>query len=186
MISIKMRNFGGNNMYFKVLGSVLVLISSSLLGFIYGENLKRRFLQLEEIEQALYQLKNEIVYTQNSLPDIFMSVGSKGTNPIGNILKKVSCLLYEHKVESVHEGFKKVLNENKKQLNLKKYDIEILLNLSKSLGESDIEGQQNIINLSIRNIKTQLDDAKSVMKKNVKMYRYLGFSFGAILVIMIL
>ncbi|EDS77917.1 stage III sporulation protein SpoIIIAB [Clostridium massiliodielmoense] len=173
-------------MYFKILGSILVLVSSSLLGFIYGENLKKRFFQLEEMEQALYQLKNEIVYTHNSLPDIFMSVGSKGTKPIGDIFKRVSNLLYEHQVESVHEGFKKALSENKKQLNLKKYDIDILLNLSKSLGESDIEGQQNILTLTIRNIKSQLDSAKNVMEKNIKMYRYLGFSFGAILVIMML
>lgn len=173
-------------MYLKIIGCTLIFIGSSLIGFFYGENFKKRFSQLKEFEQALYQLKSEIVYTHNSLPNIFNNVTLKCSDPIKSIFIKVSDLLYENEVESVYEAFTEAFEFNKEKLNLKRRDIDIILNLSKSLGESDIEGQKNILTLTLKDIKKQIDSAELAMNKNVKMYRYLGFSFGAILIIIIL
>ncbi|KOA20948.1 stage III sporulation protein SpoAB [Clostridium homopropionicum DSM 5847] len=173
-------------MYLKILGCALVLIGSTLMGFILGENLKKRFQQLKEIEQALYQLKSEIIYTHSTLPEIFENVSSKSNKPINKLFKDISELLYENKVENVFQAFTKALDMNKNILNLKEADNEILLDLSKSLGQSDIEGQNNIISLTINKLENQLEGAEEVMKNNIKMYRYMGFSFGAIVVIMII
>lgn len=186
MILAKKINYGGDNMYLKIIGCILILVCSSLIGFLYGENLKKRVFQLKEIEQALLQLKSEIIYTHASLPEAFENVGYKCNRPIGGIFIEVSRLLYNNEVDSVNEGFKKVFKQNKDMLSLKQYDIDIILNLSKSLGESDIEGQKNILLLTLENIKKQISGAEMEMNKNIKVYRYLGFSFGAILIIMIL
>lgn len=173
-------------MYLKLLGCFLILIGSSLIGFYLGENLKKRVSQLKEIEQALYQLQSEIVYTHSALPDTLLNISRKCTRPISVIFSEVSNLLYENKVDSVHDGFEKVMEKNKENFCLKQSDIDILMDLSKSLGESDIEGQKNIMMVSIKNIRSQIHDAELAMKNNIKMYRYLGFSFGAIVVIMVL
>lgn len=186
MILVKKINYGGDNMYLKIIGCILILSCSSLIGFLYGENLKRRVFQLKEIEQALLQLKSEIIYTHASLPEVFQNVGYKCNRPIGDIFREVSRLLYDNEVDSVNEGFKRSFKQNKDMLSLKQYDIDIILNLSKSLGESDIDGQKNILELTLENIKKQINRAEIEMNKNIKVYRYLGFSFGAILIIMIL
>jgi stage III sporulation protein AB len=60
------------------------------------------------------------------------------------------------------------------------------LDLAKSLGESDIDGQVNIFLFTINNLKKVISDAEISMKKNVKMFRYLGFSIGAMIVIMLI
>lgn len=187
MTLIKKKNFGGDNkVYLKILGCILILIGSSLIGFYLGESLKKRVSQLKEIEQALYQLQSEIVYTHSALPETLLNISRKCTKPISCIFSEVSNLLYENKVDSVHDGFEIIIKKNKENLSLKQHDIDILMDLSKSLGESDIEGQRNIMMLSIKNIRSQIDDAELAMKNNIKMYRYLGFSFGAIVVIMVL
>ncbi len=173
-------------MYLRVLGCILIVAGSSLMGFYFGENLRKRVFQLKEIEQALYQLQSEIVYTHVVLPDTLMNISKKCTKPISHIFSEVSNLLYENKVDSVNNGFQKVIEENRESLNLKQYDIDILIDLSKSLGESDIEGQKSIMTLTMKNIRSQIDDAELSMKKNVNMYRYLGFSFGAIVAIVII
>jgi len=172
--------------YLKILGCALVLIGSTLMGFILGENLKKRFQQLNEIEQVLYQLKSEIIYTHSTLPEIFENVSNKSNKPISKLFKDISELLYENKVENVFQAFTKALNINKNLMNLKEVDTEILLDLSKSLGQSDIDGQNSIITLTINKLKNQLEGAEEVMKNNIKMYRYMGFSLGAIVVIMII
>lgn len=173
-------------MYLKLIACILVVVSSSLIGFLCGENLRKRIFQLKEIEGGLYQLESEIMYTHTSLPDIFFNIGDKCREPIKNIFKEIASLLYGNMVDSVYDGFKKVFINNKDNLNLKKEDINIILNLSKSLGEADLEGQKNILNLTIYNLKKEIEISEFSMKKTVKMYRYLGFSFGAILVIMVL
>ncbi|MCY6370323.1 stage III sporulation protein SpoIIIAB [Clostridium ganghwense] len=172
-------------MFLKTLGCILILVSCSLIGFIYGENLRSRVIQLKEIEQALYQLESEIVYTRTSLPEIFEHIGEKCNKPIKNIFLEVSQLLDNNEVDSVYEGFKKSIECNKELINLKKEDIRVLLDLARTLGESDVEGQKSILSLSLTNLKKQVNAAEVVMQKNIKMYRYLGFSLGAILVIMI-
>lgn len=186
MILTKKKSFGGDDMFLKTLGCILILGSCSLIGFIYGENLRNRLIQLKEIQQALYQLENEIVYTRTSLPEIFFHVAQKCNRPIKNIFLDVSKLLYNNEVNSVYEGFRKAIKLNEDLISLKKEDIDVLSDLAKSLGESDVEGQKSILSLSINNLKKQVNTAEIIMQKNIKMYRYLGFSFGAILVIMIL
>jgi len=187
MTLAKKKNYGGDNMlYLKIVGCTLILICSSLIGFLYGESLKKRVFQLKEIEQALLELKSKIVYTNESLPKAFQDIGYKCNKPIGDIFVEVSNLLYNNEVDSVNEGFKRMFKQNRDKLNLKQSDIDIMLNLSKSLGESDVEGQKSILLLTLENVKKQVYDAEIEMNKNIKMYRYLGFSFGAILTIMII
>ncbi len=71
----------------------------------------------------------------------------------------------------------------KSKLYLNSDDINVILDLSKTLGESDIQGQNSIFSLTISNLKKQIKISEEFMNKNIKMYRYLGFSFGAMLVI---
>jgi stage III sporulation protein AB len=187
MILAKKKNYGGDSMlYLKIVGCTLILLCSSFIGFLYGESLKKRVFQLKEIEQALLELRSKIIYANESLPEAFQDIGHKCNKPIGGIFLEISNLLYSNEVDSVNEGFKRMFKQNRDKLNLKQNDIDIMLNLSKSLGESDIEGQKSILALTLENIKKQIHDAEIEMNKNVKMYRYLGFSFGAILTIMII
>lgn len=176
----------GKNSMLKAAGIIIIIISSTLIGFIYGESLKKRVFQLKEIEQAILQLQSEVLYNHSSLPEVFKNISNKCSKPIGQVFMYVSMLLYENKVDSVYEGFRIAINENKDKLNIKQHDIDIILDLSKSLGESDIEGQNRILNLTLENIKKQIVSAEIAMNKDVKMYRYLGFSFGAVIAILIL
>ena len=66
---------------------------------------------------------------------------------------------------------------------MKNEDISAILDLSKTLGESDIEGQKRMFSLTLDNIKNQIEVSKIAMNKNLKMYRCLGFSLGAVIVI---
>lgn len=170
----------------KFLGCIMILAASSGIGFVYSEKFKKRTRQLEELQRCIYQLQNEIVYTHTPLPEAIEDIAKKSIYPIKKIFQEVSFLLFENKVNNVHEAFRNVLNQRKDILNLKRDDMNILLDLSKSLGESDIEGQQRIFQLTLENLKKRIKDSEILMSKNVKMYRYLGFSLGAIIVIVLI
>ena len=182
MILIWVKIYGGQAMI-KIIACAVIIGASSMVGFIYSEKLKYRVYQLNEIHRAIHQLQNEITYVHALLPDAFKSIAYKSVEPIKELFTRTSELLVNNEYENVYEAMNSAINSMKSKLNLNVDDINVILDLSKTLGESDIEGQNNIFTLTIENIKKQIVISEEFMRKNIKMYRYLGFSFGAMLVI---
>lgn len=170
---------------FKFLGCLMILCASTGIGFTYGEGLKRRVKELNEVQRCVHQLQNEIIYTHTPLPEAIMNVSIKSITPIKEVFKEISDLLEANEVDNVYEAFSNILKNKKDKMNLKKEDINTLLDLSKTLGESDIDGQKRMFSLTLENIKKQIKSSEESMNKNIKMYRYLGFSLGAMLVIIL-
>lgn len=169
----------------KLIGSIVIIAASTLGGFIYAQSFINRVKELNEMERCIYQLQNEIVYTHTPLPEALTNVAAKAKEPIAGIFNKTSQELETNIYDNVYETFKNAFKENN-NLNLKNEDINLILDLSKSLGESDITGQINIFSLTMENLKKIIAQAEITMKKNVKMYRYLGFGIGAMIVIMLI
>lgn len=170
----------------RTFGFLLILLSTSLAGFVFGESFKKRGMQLKEMERALIQLQNEILYTHTALPEAFYKIGDKSKDPMKNIFEDIAKSLDFSQVESVYFAFNNALNKNKEDLNLEKEDISILLDLAKSLGESDIEGHKKIFAMTLNNIRENISIAEEKMKKNTKMYRYLGVCAGAMIIILLI
>jgi stage III sporulation protein AB len=181
----KQKNFGGDRMI-KTLGCLLILGASSVAGYVYGESYKKRVQQLNELERAINQLQSEIEYTYTPLPDALKNVSLKSRGPLGDIFKHAAHLLHSNEVETVFEAFSRCFKNVGTSLNLNKEDINIILDLSKTLGESDIDGHKKIFSLAVNNLRKRIKEAEILMGKNVKMYRYLGFSVGAMIVIVLL
>jgi len=170
----------------KIIGCVVIVLASTLAGFIYSERLKYRVIQLNEIQRAMYQLQNEITYVHALLPDAFKSIAEKSKEPIKELFNKTSELLSNNEYENVYEAMKASVNLTKDKLYLNSDDINVILDLSKTLGESDIQGQNSMFSLTTSNLKKQIKISEEFMNKNIKMYRYLGFSFGAVIVIVLI
>lgn len=169
----------------KILGCMIVLITSTLAGFVYAEKFKSRVKELNEIEACIYQLRNEIIYTHTPLIQALANVADKTGEPLNSFFKVISSNLFSKNYDSMYEAFKNAFEICSEDMNITKGDKLIILNLSKSLGETDISGQIAVFELTIENLKKQIKNAEEIMKKNVKMYRYLGFCIGAMLVIML-
>ncbi|HEY8892483.1 MAG TPA: stage III sporulation protein SpoIIIAB [Clostridium sp.] len=167
----------------KIIACIVILGASTMAGFIYSERLKYRVFQLNEVQRAIYQLQNEITYVHALLPDAFKSIASKSKEPINELFNKTSELLSDNEYENVYEAMNSAVNATKNKMYLNADDINVILDLSKTLGESDIQGQNSMFSLTIANLKKQIKISEEFMNKNIKMYRYLGFSFGAMLVI---
>ena len=70
-----------------------------------------------------------------------------------------------------------------KEMNLRNKDFEILLDLSKSLGETNVDGQIKIFNLAKEKLDIELEIAEDECNKNTKVYRCLGVAVGAMIAI---
>ncbi|NFV11889.1 stage III sporulation protein SpoAB [Clostridium sporogenes] len=168
---------------FKILGSLLIFAGSLYWGITTANKFKYRRDELLELERCVSELKNEITYTYTSIPDILMNISLKSKKPISTLFEKISNMLYKNQVNSIYEAFTKVFSEEKNNMALEEEDINIILDLSKNLGQWDPKGHEDIMELTLYNLKKQSNRADEIMIKNMKMYRYLGFSIGAVLVI---
>ncbi|MFA9397665.1 MAG: stage III sporulation protein SpoIIIAB [Clostridiaceae bacterium] len=173
-------------MIFKILGGILIILTSSYFGFSYSNRYKKRNSQLLGLESAITILQNEILYTHTALPEALVKVSLNSITPINELFNYISEDLYSNSCESVYASFKSGFNKIQDNLFLKEEDKNIILNLSKSLGDSDLEGERKIFNICTKYIERQIVKSEELMKKNVKMYRYLGFALGSALVILII
>lgn len=185
MILLRKTIYGGNRMV-KTLGAVLIVLASTLTGFVIAESLRKRLLQLKELQGALIQLQNEIFYTRTPLPEACSSVACKSKYPINKMFERVSDSLINNKSDSVYDAFISTLSVEEEGLCVTKEDKEIILDLAKALGESDLEGHKKVFSLTEHNLKTVIQTLEGNVDKNIKMYRYLGFSLGAAVAIILI
>ncbi|TBX08737.1 stage III sporulation protein SpoAB [Clostridium perfringens] len=167
----------------KVFFLIIIVLLSSLIGYLYGEGFRNRLSQLRELKRALIDFENDIVYTYTHLPESIESIALKAKSPIKELFNEISLKLKNNEVENVYMAFKESINEHKKEMNLRNKDFEILLDLSKSLGETNVEGQIKIFNLAKEKLDIELEIAEDECNKNTKVYRYLGVAVGAMIAI---
>lgn len=167
----------------KVFFLLIIVLLSSLIGYLYGEGFRNRLSQLRELKRALIDFENDIVYTYTPLPESIERIALKAKSPIKELFNEISFKLKNNEVENVYMAFKESINEHKKEMNLRNKDFEILLDLSKSLGETNVEGQIKIFNLAKEKLDIELEIAEDECNKNTKIYRYLGVAVGAMIAI---
>jgi stage III sporulation protein AB len=93
--------------------------------------------------------------------------------------------LKERRFNTIAEAFLEASKSVASELYLEKEEKETFLSFMQSLGSSDIEGQKKNFNLTLRKLEDFEKRAEEVRSKNEKLYRYLGVSLGAFIVIIL-
>ena len=84
---------------------------------------------------------------------------------------------------SAGEAWEKAVYES--DTNLNKEDINVLLMLSKMLGQTDVEGQISQIEITENFLEKQIKEAQQEKSKNEKLYCKLGTTIGLAIVIIL-
>jgi stage III sporulation protein AB len=169
----------------KLICSLIIIGCCTFMGIKFGDTLRKRVKELNELMAAICLMKTQIHYTFTPLPEIFRVLSEKSREPLKHIFENISTSLYSNNVDSVYEAVEYEFNDNKHYLSLKKEDKDIFMDLAKSLGDTDVEGQNSILDLTEIKLKKQIEKADLELKNNLKIYQYLGFTIGATIVILI-
>lgn len=159
---------------------LLILILSSLLGKYLAKRYKNRLKELEEMRTALNIFKTKINFTYSPIPEIFEEISKNISGNVGKIFKTAkekmqnttANIAWEEALEEVYS-------------NLNDEDIYTLKNLSKLLGQTDIQGQTSQIDITQKFLETQIKEAVEEKKKNEKLYSKLGTTIGLAIVIIL-
>lgn len=169
----------------KLLGSLIIIAGATAIGFTYSNICFQRVKQLRDMQFALNMMETEITYTATPLTEVLLSVGERSSNVIKRVFTNMAEALLSKKSNSVYDAFIYTYNQMKDMIYLDKEEIGVVSSFMQSLGSSDIEGQKKNFNITIKKLEGFEKRADEIRTKNEKLYRYLGLSFGVLIVIIL-
>ena len=172
-------------MILKLIGSIMILASGTMLGVKMGYNLRLRLKQLKRFEKIISMLRGEIIYNNSTIPEAMRHVSRHTVNPFDEILMKISEELDAFEGRTFKEIWESTFEENGTKLCFTKEQLENIKHLGESLGYLDKEMQVNTLDLFMEQIRTDIKDMEQTMPNNVRMYNCLGV-MGGILVLLII
>jgi len=170
----------------KLIGGSLIIFSSTMLGFYYGNRYSKRMENLILLENCIKILETEIVYGASPLPEALFNVYRKGNKKVSYIFEKIRVHLLTDKEADVFNSFSTIAQEIKEKLNFKTEDIELLLSLGRTLGSSDRKDQEKNFKIILNQLQVLQKDAKKERDKNERMYKNLGILMGIAILIILL
>ncbi len=158
----------------------LILVSSTLIGKFLSKKYVYRLDELEDIKNALNILKTKIKFTYEPIPEVFEEISENVDKNVGNIFTLAKEKMKDETASNAWE-----LAVDKTECNLKKEDKKIIKNLSKLLGQTDVEGQISQIEITEEFLEGQIKEAEEEKRKNEKLYTRLGTVLGLTIVIIL-
>lgn len=142
---------------------------------------ENRVKELKQFKNILNILKGKIKFTYEPLGEIFKQISQNSSNKIEEIFDD---MVNKMMFEDVKDAWKDSIQEA--DISLKQEDKDILKDLGKTLGQTDVENQISNINLTENFLNMQIEKAELDRQKNQKIYKTLGVIAGLIFVIILI
>lgn len=166
----------------KMIIYILIFLTTFLIGTLKSRKYKYRVEELKDFKTALNIFKIKLKFTYEPLPEIFLEISEKLHTNMGKTFKIARIFMKE---KSASLAWEEALDRDV-LLNITKEDKSIIKNLGNLLGETDIEGQINQIDLTDSFINKQISDAEKEKQKNEKLFRVLGATIGFAIIIILM
>lgn len=165
----------------KIIIYTCIFLSSSAIGILVSKKYEERVNELKEFKNALNMFETKIKFTYEPIPEIFEEISKQIKSNTGKIFKLASSNM---EVLAAGDAWNMAVDTN--ILSINDEDRSILKNLSKLLGQTDVEGQINQIELTSKFLDEQIEKAEKEKLKSEKMYRTLGMVIGLAIVIILM
>jgi len=171
-------------MWLKLVGSVLVILVSSSIGFQMATRCSGRPRHIRQIITCLISLKSYMTYASLPLHEALLQCTHGIHGPVAGFFHTVARMMNEQGMLSPREAIHMVLTERQGELLLKEPELEVL-EVGGNLGMMDRQEQGHYLAMVIEQLETFELEATRFRDLNTKMYRYLGVCGGLAVVILL-
>lgn len=173
------------NIAIKIIGSVLVVVSASGLGFYEAERWRKRLSLLETLRKMILLLKGEILYANSPLQEAFESVAVRSSGSFGEFFKQVSDRIGEQSGEIFFTMWKEEVDKLDQSLPVTSKDREQLKAFGEHLGYLDCDMQERTILLYLEQLEDTIAYLKEHVREKSRLYTSLGVMGGLFLMIIL-
>ncbi|NLK27555.1 MAG: sporulation protein [Clostridiales bacterium] len=158
----------------KIIGCILVIASSTAMGFFFSNEMKLRVENLKELKKLIVLLRGDIRYANTPLPEAISAIARRNPGTFESFFKNTASKLHEFSGHTFAEIWKEAVNKELGDTSLTKKDKEHLIEFGENLGYLDKDMQLNTLDLYI----IQLEEEVAELSKTVKEKAYLCNSLG--------
>ncbi|MGI6588996.1 MAG: stage III sporulation protein AB [Peptococcia bacterium] len=171
---------------FKLLGAFCIIGGCSYLGLRVATLYRKRTELFRFLQNGLTLLETEINYTSTPLPLALERVSKKINKNCQPLFIRAAAILQEKKGATVAEAWLAGVKALDKEVPLTQEEKEILYVFGHGLGGSAKEEQIKNIALTRKQLSLVETVAEEEQAKNQKIWQYLGFSLGVIIVLILI
>lgn len=169
----------------KLMGSLVIILGCGLLGMLVARNYSLRPADLRSLQTALQMLETEINYAATPLAEALRSLAARCEKRVQPLFEYVLAELRDTPGCTAYEAWERALKRFYPQTALLKSDLVILSNLGKVLGTSDRQDQTRHLRLAIEQTGAEIARAQNEAARHVKLWNYLGFLGGLVIVLLL-
>lgn len=170
----------------KAVGAIMVILSSTAIGFYFSSLLRARIQELSDLRKTLFILRGDIQYGNTPLPEALQSIALRNKSEFKPFYMQVSEKLCRLEGESFQEIWSNGVDQCLNETALTKEDKLELKRLGENLGHLDREMQVRTIDLYLEIIKREMEEATTTIKEKTKLYNTLGILAGLFITIVMI
>lgn len=173
-------------MILKGVGCSLILVAATAGGYVMASKFSGRVKHLRQFIEGLHMLESDILFTSTPLPEALQKVAERQDEPASQVFSIASQIISSCMGFTAGEAWSIALDDTSHLLYLTGEDIDILKNFGNTLGATDKENQKKHFRLATVQLESQLRKAEEDRQKHERMYKNLGFLFGATLILLLI
>ncbi|MNP00447.1 stage III sporulation protein SpoAB [compost metagenome] len=169
----------------KLIGMLLIVLSSALVGLNKARQYERRPRQIRELILTMQRLETEISYGYTPLPEALHKMGAQVHEPLKSFFQSAASFMNPPHGLTAHESIQQALSTSWKHTSMKSPEKDVLHQLSFTLGTSDRQDQMKHLALAAQQLKHEETTAREELDRYGKLSKNLGLLIGILIVILI-
>ena len=167
----------------KIIGFIIIVISSSKIGFDLAKKYLNRSRELKAFMYVLERLKSEIGFSNCIITDALVNSSNVKNETVKNMVGNL-CQMVKNDNISLADAFNTyVKNDNSNSFS--KSDVDEIYRFFSGVGSGDKEDEIENINNCIENIRMNLRNAVEDEGRYVKLYRTSGVLAGFLIAVIL-
>ncbi len=171
--------------YLKMLGSVLIFVSGTSIGYLFSRDLSKRYIDLQALLHYFTIIKSDIAYGGVSLSEVFHHVETSCKPHHREWVAYLNEQSRGNESTSFQQIWESGIQEYRNQIHLSKEEWQELVEIGTSIGEIDKEQQILMLGLYIKKLEYRIQELNEEKKAKKKLYQLFGVA-GSLLIIVIL
>ena len=170
----------------KIVGCILVIASSTGMGFFFSSEMRCRIEDLKELRKLIGLLKGDIRYANTPLPEAISVIARRYKGSFYPFFEHVSSKLQELSGRTFSQLWKDAVEKEMTNTSLTKKDKNQLISFGENLGYLDKDMQMNTFELYLSQLEEEIADLSKTVKERAYLYNSLGIMAGVFISIVMI
>ncbi len=170
----------------KIVGSILVILAGTCIGFLKGNDMTERVRHMQEIKRIFHAMEQEITYTRVPLCQAFERIAHRCRVPFSNWLISMSEMLERREEGPIQEIWNCCVWRHLKSTRLSTEDIEVISYQGVHMGQLDTKMQSAAICLFLEQWEERIVCTTQQLESKRRLARCIGILGSIFLVILLL